>query len=885
MKRSALLVLLILFSVGLVWGQTLAVGDIAIIGISTDSPDSYSFVALTTIPSGTEINFTDNGVLSSGAIRGGEGTEAWTATSEVAAGTVIELTGLSGLSGSGDQVIAYQGTEASPTFIFAAQVNSNVWQIGSNDSNQSDLPPGLINGTTAVAAGSGSGSEDEFDNAWYSGAITSGTKEQLLAAIADNSNWSGDNASYSPITTNFTVSLASGNQSPVISNITALPANPTSSEAVTVSATVTDDNSVNGVDLHWGLTNSFGTTISMSNGGSGDIYSAVITAQADGETVYFEIEATDDESVVTTSTEQSYVVTDPTPTITLSETELTGFEYIEGYGASAEQSFTVLGTNLAVDAVISIAAPTNYEISTDPGDNFDTFAANPIPLTPTDITIPKTIYVRLKAGLAEGDYNGEVITVTATDADSKTVTCSGSVNAFVDLAAAFSASPNPVYEGFPVTFTDDTVGGIAPYTYAWDFDGDDTEDSVLQNPEFTYLTNGTYIAKLTITDSAIPQNVHSATTSIVVSVIPEAPAVFFSEYIEGSSNNKAIEIYNASGSDLSMAGFKVGLYSNGSGTIGNDFIFTNQILNAGDVFVISNTQATGVITAASDVTSDVTFFGGDDALALLFNDVIIDVIGTIGSDPGTAWSVAGVPNATAEHTLVRKSIVTEGNTNWASSAGTTTEDSEWIVLDQDTFDNLGSHSMDLTPVTLTTFTAIQFQNDMATIMWETASESNMSHFKIYRGELEISSVTASNTSETHSYSVQDQDLEAGQTYNYYLEAVEYDGSSDTYGPIVLSVMEEVDPQEPPSANIESTILKGNFPNPFNPTTMIKFNVANDETGTLEIYSAKGQLVDSVDFGTGEHTFTWNANNHASGIYFYKLKSQSYSETKKMILLK
>ena len=60
-------------------------------------------------------------------------------------------------------------------------------------------------------------------------------------------------------------------------------------------------------------------------------------------------------------------------------------------------------------------------------------------------------------------------------------------------------------------------------------------------------------------------------------------------------------------------------------------------------------------------------------------------------DPGNGWEVAGEADATKDHTLVRKCSVTDGNTDWAASAGTNADDSEWVVYDQNTWDNLGSH--------------------------------------------------------------------------------------------------------------------------------------------------------------------------------------------------
>ncbi len=100
---------------------------------------------------------------------------------------------------------------------------------------------------------------------------------------------------------------------PQISNISHLPANPTSSESVVVSATITDDVAVTGATLYWATTTPVTTAdnpTTMSNGGSGDIYSATIGAQANGTTVHYMIVATDG-TYTTTTSEYSYTVTDP----------------------------------------------------------------------------------------------------------------------------------------------------------------------------------------------------------------------------------------------------------------------------------------------------------------------------------------------------------------------------------------------------------------------------------------------------------------------------------------------------------------------------------------------------------------------------------------------
>ena len=74
--------------------------------------------------------------------------------------------------------------------------------------------------------------------------------------------------------------------------------------------------------------------------------------------------------------------------------------------------------------------------------------------------------------------------------------------------------------------------------------------------------------------------------------------------------------------------------------------------------------------------------------------MILDWVGDWNGDPGSGWDVAGVSNGTKDHTLVRKCGINSGNTDWALSAGTSSEDSEWVVLEQNDWTNLGSHDVE-----------------------------------------------------------------------------------------------------------------------------------------------------------------------------------------------
>ena len=187
-------------------------------------------------------------------------------------------------------------------------------------------------------------------------------------------------------------------------------------------------------------------------------------------------------------------------------------------------------------------------------------------------------------------------------------------------------------------------------------------------------------------------------------LIAQDNSLFFSEYAEGSGNNKYLEIYNGTGSGVDLSNYAIVRYNNGSTTNENLYVLSGTLTN-GEVYVIANSEADadGILPYNDDDGSNmtVTYFNGDDYLGLIHDDnsdgafdnssEVIDVIGVFGEDPGTGWDVAGTSTGTSEHTLVRKSTVTIGNTDWSASAGTTTDDSEWIVLDQNTWDYIGSH--------------------------------------------------------------------------------------------------------------------------------------------------------------------------------------------------
>ncbi|MBA4377059.1 MAG: hypothetical protein C0395_00005, partial [Gemmatimonas sp.] len=166
--------------------------------------------------------------------------------------------------------------------------------------------------------------------------------------------------------------------------------------------------------------------------------------------------------------------------------------------------------------------------------------------------------------------------------------------------------------------------------------------------------------------------------------------VFFSEYLEGSSNNKAVEIYNGTSGDLDMARITVDRYNNGAITLPAHYTFTGTLVS-GDVYVIGNPSTTGVdpvIIAQSDLLSNLTFFNGDDVLILFLDGIVVDSIGQFGNDPGVFWGTA--PITTAEYTLVRDASVCVGDVNINDFYDPALDG--WISYPQNTVSYLGSHT-------------------------------------------------------------------------------------------------------------------------------------------------------------------------------------------------
>ncbi|MGE0088836.1 MAG: GEVED domain-containing protein [Bacteroidales bacterium] len=262
-----------------------------------------------------------------------------------------------------------------------------------------------------------------------------------------------------------------------------------------------------------------------------------------------------------------------------------------------------------------------------------------------------------------------------------------------------------------------------------------------------YNTYGTSAASNTV----VKQTETGGGTGIISDLI-------FSEYIEGSSNNKGLEIANFTGASVDLSNYAIRKQINGAGDWSTQLALSGTLAN-GDVYVIVNTSASATMIAVADLITgvDALTFNGNDPVGLFKNGTLIDIIGVFNS---TAVFAADV-------TLVRKSTV------YAPSA--TYSATQWTSYPIDTYTYLGTHTVDggttdtQAPTAPTNLAAASITQTTFTLSW-TASTDNVgvTGYEIYQNG------TLKGTSTTTSYSVTG--LTAATTYSFTVKAKDAAGN-------------------------------------------------------------------------------------------------------------
>jgi len=200
------------------------------------------------------------------------------------------------------------------------------------------------------------------------------------------------------------------------------------------------------------------------------------------------------------------------------------------------------------------------------------------------------------------------------------------------------------------------------------------------------------------------------------------------------------------------------------------------------------------------------------------------------------------------------------------------------------------------PVELTSFAATITADDLIAISWSTASETAMNGYRVYyRPEgtatdmicLTPVAIPANNSSSGSNYRFVAEEITTNGSYNFWLEALSMDGSSEFYGPVSVTLNANITPPLP-----LRNVLGDATPNPFisGGNTRIDVELKAGERGRVIIYNIAGQLVRSFSVSQGSNAVLWDGQDDrgnlcGSGIYFYKLTSPSLNQTKRLVIVK
>jgi predicted extracellular nuclease len=164
--------------------------------------------------------------------------------------------------------------------------------------------------------------------------------------------------------------------------------------------------------------------------------------------------------------------------------------------------------------------------------------------------------------------------------------------------------------------------------------------------------------------------------------------LIISEYVEGSSFNKAVELFNGTGAAIDLSDYKLEFFFNGN-TSPSTTINLSGTLASGEVYVVADDGADPAILAETDLASGASFFNGDDAVVLSQGTTVVDSLGQVGFDPGSEWGSGDT--STQDNTLRRNTDVMMGDTNVSDAFDPA---AEWTGFANNTFDGLGSYGED-----------------------------------------------------------------------------------------------------------------------------------------------------------------------------------------------
>jgi hypothetical protein len=594
--------------------------------------------------------------------------------------------------------------------------------------------------------------------------------------------------------------------------------------------------------------------------------------------------------------------------------ELTGFTYFEGMGPSKSKYFTISGSNLVDNFMVNAPASGHYLISLN-----NTDFVGELELIPTEGAIQQRIYVRLEAGLPQGDYtwyNNEpqrvqVSMQTPVPTDPVYVTLSGSVGAPLVRHWVDFENEGEVKGGYALGQLilsnlnwelDEVLVASSPDTREW-YDGNRSarfygkatsrmtmlEDKAWGGGDISFQYRK-WDGGDTQTAWVVEYSVDQGTTWIQIGD-PFTPTDQVQTFTGTINNSRDIRLQFRIANDDGGTSYRRWNLDNIDLSDYYDF-FKDVPTVVGEVEAVEITMLSNHANYSRTYTPgpvpvpdfNVMFH---DCLTLLGEgpwEIDTDII--LNKQPDSYWAAYKLHDTWYAEEMVG------GHARLNVPAGTFAANNEIELL-------IGYGKNPTVPVELSSFTATINAENYVLLTWVSQSESNISGYNVYRNTsddlssaIKISDlIQGTNSSEATTYTYLDQELEQSGTYYYWLQNVDLDGTMSFYGPVnvVFSVDEEGGSPEIPFA----TKLENAYPNPFNPNTNIRYQLKDAGDVKIDIYNTRGQLVRSFSRthdAPGYYQINWDGRDSSgksvsSGVYQYKMTSGKYSATKKMVLKK
>ncbi|MDZ4182009.1 MAG: LamG-like jellyroll fold domain-containing protein [Candidatus Cloacimonadaceae bacterium] len=207
---------------------------------------------------------------------------------------------------------------------------------------------------------------------------------------------------------------------------------------------------------------------------------------------------------------------------------------------------------------------------------------------------------------------------------------------------------------------------------------------------------------------------------------------------------------------------------------------------------------------------------------------------------------------------------------------------------------------DLTlPIELSSFNAVPHAQNYVVLHWVTQSETDVMGYYIYRNTInDISSairvsplIAATNSSSQTSYQYEDSEVTPGQWY-YWLQNIDFNGGDSFHGPVICTLSDGGGGGSVPVLPLISG-FEAIYPNPFNPTAKITYNVSNAANVSISIYNSRGQLAKTFNEGSkeaGQYNVLWNGLDESgsacsSGIYMFRMSAGNEVYSRKAVLMK